>query len=211
MNNSEHFGACCNLLSASEQKLWPFNWRKVRKKSWPMMTSKYDPRGHPGLKLCVHVSVMGYYRFINFHRNRRGSGIFLGDFTWNDPYQSYVRVRSRIRDVINLTYDVIEVTRYHSWALYTLNIQPRCIKTRDAEPEPEPEPEPPEPTHFGRSRSRSRSRRNGLLGAGAGAGAVKNGAAPAPKRDTIVARKKNSSKIKRNSRAKSLPKFVINN
>ena len=35
-----------------------------------------------------------------------------------------------------------------------------------------------------RSRSRSRSRRNGLLGAGAGA--VKNGAAPAPKRDTIV-------------------------
>ena len=49
---------------------------------------------------------------------------------------------------------------------------------RDAEPEPEA----PEPTHFGRSRSRSR--RNGLLGAGAGA--VKNGAAPAPKRDTIV-------------------------
>ena len=34
----------------------------------------------------VHVSVMGYYRFINFHQNRRGSGIFLGDFTWNDPY-----------------------------------------------------------------------------------------------------------------------------
>ena len=57
--------------------------------------------------------------------------------------------------------------------------------TRDAEPEPEPEPEPPEPTNFGRSRSR----RNGLLGAGAGAGAVKNGAAPAPKRDTIVATK----------------------
>ena len=40
-----------------------------------------------------------------------------------------------------------------------------------------------EPTHFGRSRSRSR--RNSLLGAGAGAGAVKNGAAPAPKRDII--------------------------
>ena len=60
---------------------------------------------------------------------------------------------------------------------------------RDAELEPEPEPEPPEPTDFGRSRSRSRSRRNGLLGAGAGAGAVKNGAAPAPKRGTIVARK----------------------
>ena len=56
--------------------------------------------------------------------------------------------------------------------------------------------------------SRSRSRRNGLLGAGAGA--VKNGAAPAPKRDTIVARK-NSSKIKRNRRTKSLPKFVLNN
>ena len=52
------------------------------------MTSKSDPRGHPGLKLCVHVSVMGYYRFINFHQNRRGSGIFLGDFTWNDPYAS---------------------------------------------------------------------------------------------------------------------------
>ena len=51
-----------------------------------MMTSKSDPRGHPGLKLCVHVSVKGYYRFINFHQNRRGSGIFLGDFTWNDPY-----------------------------------------------------------------------------------------------------------------------------
>ena len=48
-----------------------------------MMTSKSDPRGHPGLELCVHVSVMGYYRFINFHQNRRGSGIFLGDFTWN--------------------------------------------------------------------------------------------------------------------------------
>ena len=57
-------------------------------------------------------------------------------------------------------------------------------KTRDAEPDPEPEP--PEPTHFGRSRSRSRSRRNGLLGAAVGAGAVKNGAAPAPKMDTIV-------------------------
>ena len=53
---------------------------------------------------------------------------------------------------------------------------------RDAEPEPEPEPESPEPTYFGRSRSRSWSRRNGLLRAGA----VKNGAAPAPKRDTIV-------------------------
>ena len=64
--------------------------------------------------------------------------------------------------------------------------QSDIIKSRDAEPEPEPEPEPPEPTHFGRSRSRSRSRRNGLLGAGAGAGAVKNGAVPAPKRDTIV-------------------------
>ena len=45
-------------------------------------------------------------------------------------YQSYLSVRSRIRDVINLTYDVIEVTRYHSWALYALNIQPMCIKTQ---------------------------------------------------------------------------------
>ena len=60
LNNSEHFGAYCKLLSALEQKIWPFNWRKVRKKSWPMMTSKSDPRGHPGLKLCVRVSVMGY-------------------------------------------------------------------------------------------------------------------------------------------------------
>ena len=59
------------------------------------MTSKSDPRGHPGLKLCVHVSVMGYYRFTNFRRNRRGSGSkwhFLGDFTWNDLS---VHVRSR--------------------------------------------------------------------------------------------------------------------
>ena len=61
------------------------------------------------------------------------------------------------------------------------------VLARDAEPEPL------EPTDFGRSRSRSR--RNGLLGAGAGAGAVKNGAAPAPKRDTIVARK-NKTKAK---------------
>ena len=38
--------------------------------------------------MCVHLSVMGYYRFINFYQNRRGSGIFLGDFTWNDPYFS---------------------------------------------------------------------------------------------------------------------------
>ena len=54
-----------------------------------MMTSKSDPRGHPGLKLCVHVSVMGCYRFTNFLRNRRGrgqNGTRLGDFTWNDPY-----------------------------------------------------------------------------------------------------------------------------
>ena len=39
-----------------------------------MMTSKSDPRGYSELKLCVHVSVMGYYRFTNFRRNRRGSG-----------------------------------------------------------------------------------------------------------------------------------------
>ena len=32
LNNSEHFGAYCNLLSALEQKILPFNWRKVRKK-----------------------------------------------------------------------------------------------------------------------------------------------------------------------------------
>ena len=64
------------------------------------------------------------------------------------------------------------------------------VEDRDAEPEPEPEP-----TDFGRSRSRSRSRRNGLPGAGAGVGAVKNGAAPAPKGGTIVARK-NKTKAK---------------
>ena len=45
-----------------------------------------------------------------------------------------VRVRSRIRDVINLTYDVIGVTLHHLLAQYAINIQPRCIKTRDAEP-----------------------------------------------------------------------------
>ena len=82
LNNSEHFGAYCNLLSALEQKIWPFNWRKVRKKSWPMMTSKSDPRGHPGPKLCVHVSVMGCYRFTNFRRNRRGSGSKWHFFGW---------------------------------------------------------------------------------------------------------------------------------
>ena len=44
-------------------------------------------------------------------------------------YQSYKRVRSRIRDIINLIYDVIGVTQHHLWALYALNMQPRCIKT----------------------------------------------------------------------------------
>ena len=75
---------------------------------------------------------------------------------------------------------------------YCINYQTSIVSGRDAEPEP------PEPTHFGRSRSRSR--RNGLLRAGAGVGAVKNGAAPAPKRDTIVARKKTNGEITRNSR-----------
>ena len=46
------------------------------------MTSKSDPRGHPGLKLCVHVSVMGCYRFTNFRRNRRGSGSKWHFFGW---------------------------------------------------------------------------------------------------------------------------------
>ena len=64
------------------------------------------------------------------------------------------------------------------------------------------EPEPPK--WF----ARSRSRRNG---AGAGAGAVKIGSAPAPKRDTVVARKQNNSEITRNSRTNSLRKFFINN
>ena len=77
-----------------------------------------------------------------------------------------------------------ETIKFCPCIVYHLSIYCATLTTRDAEPEPEPEP--PEPTHFGRSRSRSRSRRNGLLGAGAGAGAVKNGAAPAPKRDTIA-------------------------
>ena len=42
-----------------------------------MMTSKSDPKGHPGLKLCVDVSVMGYYRFINFIKIEGGRG-----FSW---------------------------------------------------------------------------------------------------------------------------------
>ena len=70
-----------------------------------MMTSKSDPRGHPGLKLCVHVSVMGYYRFINFHQNRKGSGIFLGDFKWNDP--SSVNMNCLGSIIVNSTYFLI--------------------------------------------------------------------------------------------------------
>ena len=45
-------------------------------------------------------------------------------------------------------------------------------------------------------RSRSRSRRSRHILVGAGAGAVKNGAAPAPKRDTVVVKK--NSEITRN-------------
>ena len=62
-----------------------------------------------------------------------------------------------------------------------------------------------------RSRSRSRSRRNGLLGDRAGAGAVKNGAAPAPKRDTMVDKLRNVNSEITNSRTNSLPIFFINN
>ena len=60
-------------------------------KSWPMMTSKSDPRGHTGLKLCVHFSVMEYYRFTIFaeiEESRGQNDAFLGDFTWNDPFSS---------------------------------------------------------------------------------------------------------------------------
>ena len=83
--------------------------------------------------------------------------------------------------------------------------------TRDAEPEPEPVPEPPEPTHFGRSRrpdpepskrfarSRSRSPSRQKMGR------------LRLRKGIQLWQEKNSSKIKRNSRAKSLPKFVINN
>ena len=52
------------------------------------MTSKSDSSGHPGLKLCVHVSVMGCYRFTNFRQNRRGSGSkwhFFGRFHMEWP------------------------------------------------------------------------------------------------------------------------------
>ena len=34
----------------------------------------YAPRGHPGLKLCIHVSVMGCYRFTNFAEIEGGRG-----------------------------------------------------------------------------------------------------------------------------------------
>ena len=79
---------------------------------WPMMmTSKSDQRGRQGLKLCVHVSVMGYYRFINFHQNRRGSEIFLGDF--NDLCTRNERFKS-----LQLWYHVIKylISTYHSFA-----------------------------------------------------------------------------------------------
>ena len=80
LNQSQQLGYLNSKLMLS----WdcPFNWRKVRKKSWPMMSSKSDPRGHSGLKLCVHVSVMGYHRFTNFRRNRRGSGSKWHFFEW---------------------------------------------------------------------------------------------------------------------------------
>ena len=65
------------------------------------MTSKSDPRGHQGLKLCVHVSVMGYYRFIIFHQNRKGSGIFLGDFTWNDHGEVTKLTWPKVTDIKN--------------------------------------------------------------------------------------------------------------
>ena len=101
------------------------------------------------------------------------------------------------------------IIRFSIESSFKLHPHALLILTRDAEPQPEP----PEPTHFGRSRSRSRSRRNGLLGAGAGAGAVKNGAAPAPKRDALVAKKKRNinSEITRNSWTNSSPMFFINN
>ena len=49
-------------------------------------------------------------------------------FPWQ-IYQSSGHVRSQIDDVINLTYDIIGVTRHYLRALYALNIQLRCIKT----------------------------------------------------------------------------------
>ena len=64
------------------------------------MTSKSDPRGHPGLKLCAHVSVMGCYRFTNFCRNRRGSGSkwhFFGWFHMEWPIKEILHRRKSVR------------------------------------------------------------------------------------------------------------------
>ena len=49
----------------------------------------------------------------------------------------------------------------------------------------------------------------GLLGAGAGAEAGKNGAAPAPKRDTIMEKEGNVNSEITNSRTNRLPIFFI--
>ena len=82
------------------------------------MTSKSDLRGHPGLlclcvvwnkrfdddwwglKLCVHVSVMGYYRFINFHQNRRGRG-----FSWETSRgMTHILVQAKPVSVLPTSY-----------------------------------------------------------------------------------------------------------
>ena len=53
------------------------------------MTSKSDPIGHPGLKLCVYMfrswGAVGSPIFAEIEGGRGQNGTFLGDFTWNDP------------------------------------------------------------------------------------------------------------------------------
>ena len=60
------------VLNTLEQKLQAVECCNTREKSWHLMTSKFDPRGHPGLKFCTNASFMGHYGYTNFHPNRRG-------------------------------------------------------------------------------------------------------------------------------------------
>ena len=53
------------------------------------MTSKSDPRGHPGLKYAYMFrswGAIGSPIFAEIEGGRSQNGTFLGDFTWNDPY-----------------------------------------------------------------------------------------------------------------------------
>ena len=91
------------------------------------MTSKSDPRGHPGLKVCVHVSVMGYYRFTNFRRNRRGSGSkwrFFGWFHIEWPLWWWVPGTSRIQGDFFLRAKSKQLLLYHKTRLLHKNLYP---------------------------------------------------------------------------------------